>query len=253
MSYFQILILSFIEGLTEFLPVSSTGHLILTNYFLGLESIEFSKAFDVIIQFGAIAAVLVIYKERFKFNLDFYKKLFIGFLPAAVIGFLGKKLISDMMESTIVVAWALIIVEIVMIITDWIFSRKSQENKPVDFKNSFLIGLSQCLALIPGVSRSAATIVSGQMVGLSKKDAAEFSFFLAVPTLTAATLYKLWKIRDIIHTEHISQLVVGTVLSFIFAIIAIRFFLTIIKKYGFKWFGIYRIILGVVVLFTFKS
>lgn len=253
MSYFHILILSFVEGLTEFLPVSSTGHLILTNHFLGLESSEFSKAFDVIIQFGAIAAVLVIYKERFKFNLDFYKKLFVGFLPAAIIGFLAKKLVSDMMESATVVAWALIIGGIVMIITDWIFSRKGEENKPVTYKNSFLIGLSQCLALIPGVSRSASTIVSGQMVGLSKKDAAEFSFFLAVPTLTAATVYKLWKIRNIVHTEHLTQLAVGTVFSFIFAIFAIRFFIAIVKNYGFKWFGVYRIILGAIVLFTFKS
>jgi undecaprenyl-diphosphatase len=253
MSYFHILILSFVEGLTEFLPVSSTGHLILTNYFLGLESTEFSKAFDVIIQFGAIAAVLVIYKERFKFNLEFYKKLIIGFLPAAVIGFLGKKMVSDMMESTLVVAWALIIGGVIMIITDWIFSRKAEENQPINYKNSFLIGLSQCLALIPGVSRSAATIVSGQLVGLSKKDAAEFSFFLAVPTLTAATLYKLWKIKDIIHPEHVSHLLVGTILSFVFAIFAIRFFLTIVKNYGFKWFGVYRIVLGTVVLFTFKS
>lgn len=253
MSYFHILILSFVEGLTEFLPVSSTGHLILTNHFLGLESSEFSKAFDVIIQFGAIAAVLVIYKERFKFNLEFYKKLFIGFLPAAIIGFLAKKAVSDMMESATVVAWALIIGGIVMIITDWIFSRKGEENEPVTYKNSLIIGLSQCLALIPGVSRSASTIVSGQMVGLSKKDAAEFSFFLAVPTLTAATLYKFWKIKDIVHSEHLAQLAVGIVLSFIFAIFAIRFFLAIVKNYGFKWFGVYRIILGAIVLFTFKS
>lgn len=254
MSYFHILILAFVEGLTEFLPVSSTGHLILTNHFLGLESSEFSKAFDVIIQFGAIAAVLVIYKERFKFNLEFYKKLFVGFLPAAIIGFLAKKHVSDMMESTVVVAWALIIGGIIMIITDWFFSRKTaEENKSVDYKNLLLIGLSQCLALIPGVSRSAATIVSGQMVGLNKKDAAEFSFFLAVPTLTAATLYKLWKIKDIVHAEHLSQLAVGTIFSFIFAIFAIRFFLAIVKNYGFKWFGVYRIILGAIVLFTFKS
>lgn len=253
MSYFHILILSFVEGLTEFLPVSSTGHLILTNHFLGLESSEFSKAFDVIIQFGAIAAVLVIYKERFKFNLEFYKKLLIGFLPAAVIGFLAKKLVSDMMESAAVVAWALIVGGIIMIITDWIFSRKGDSNEPVNYKNSFIIGLSQCLALIPGVSRSASTIVSGQMVGLSKKDAAEFSFFLAVPTLTAATVYKLWKIRDIVHTEHLAQLTVGTFFSFVFAIFAIRFFLAIVKNYGFKWFGVYRIILGAIVLFTFKS
>ncbi len=253
MSYFHILILSLVEGLTEFLPVSSTGHLILTNHFLGLETTEFSKAFDVIIQFGAIGAVLVIYKERFKFNLDFYKKLLIGFIPTALIGFLAKKLVSDMMESTVVVAWALIAGGVIMIITDWMFSRKKQEDKPVNYKNSFIIGLSQCLALIPGVSRSAATIVSGQMMGLSKKDAAEFSFFLAVPTLTAATLYKLWKIRDIIQSEHISQLLVGTVFSFIFAIFAIRFFLTIVKNYGFKWFGVYRIILGTIVLFLFKN
>lgn len=252
MSYFHILILSLVEGLTEFLPVSSTGHLILTNHFLGLQSTEFSKAFDVIIQFGAIGAILVIYRERFKFNLEFYKKLFFGFLPAAVIGFLGKKIVSDMMESTVVVAWALIVGGVAMIMTDWIFSRRGEDYKSITYKNSFLIGLSQCLALIPGVSRSAATIVSGQMLGLSKKEAAEFSFFLAVPTLTTATLYKLWKIKDIIQAEHISHLLVGTILSFVFAIFAIRFFLAVVKNYGFKWFGIYRIILGAVVLFTIQ-
>lgn len=248
MSYLYILILSFIEGLTEFLPISSTGHLIIANQFLGLEATEFSKAFDVIIQFGAIAAVLVIYKERFRMNLEFYKKLFIGFLPAAVIGFIAKKHISELMESSVVVAWALIIGGLVMILTDYIFSQVKKADQSVTYKNSFLIGLSQCLALIPGVSRSAATIVSGQIVGLNKKDAAEFSFFLAVPTLTAATLYKLWKIKDIVQSEHIVSLLLGIALSFVFAIIAIRFFISIVQKYGFKWFGIYRIVLGVFVL-----
>lgn len=248
MSYLHILILSFIEGLTEFLPVSSTGHLIIANQFLGLQPTEFSKAFDVIIQFGAIAAVLVVYKERFKFDLSFYKKLFIGFLPAAVIGFLVKKHVDDLMESTMVVAFALIIGGIIMIATDYFFEKRSSIEKKVDYSIAFKIGLFQCLALIPGVSRSAATIVAGQIFRLTKKDAAEFSFFLAVPTLLAATLYKLWKIKNLIHTEHLSQLALGTVLSFVFAILAIRFFIHIVEKYGFKWFGVYRILVGILVL-----
>ena len=253
MTYLHILILSFVEGLTEFLPVSSTGHLIIVNHFLGLEPNEFSKAFDVIIQFGAIAAVLVIYKDKFKLNFNFYKKLLIGFLPAAFIGFLTKKYVSDMMESALIVAWALIIGGIVMIITDFIFTKKKNTQEFVTNKNSFLIGLSQCIALIPGVSRSASTIITGQVLGLNKQTAAEFSFFLAVPTLTAATFYKAWKIKDLIHSSDLVNLGLGIFLSFIFALLAIKFFIRIVQKYGFKWFGIYRIFLGLFVLLYFKN
>lgn len=246
MSFFEVFILSFIEGLTEFIPVSSTGHLIIFNKVLGISPNEYTKAFDVIIQFGAIAAVLVIYQKKFRFNFEFYKKLFIGFIPAAILGFLLKEKISILMESTAVVAWSLIIGGLIMILTD-IKLNQNQDSDPTLIQ-SLKIGLFQSLALIPGVSRSASTIIGGQLVGLNKKRAAEFSFFLAVPTLAAATVYKLYKIKNTIHPEQISQLLTGTILSFIFALFALKFFMNIVQKYGFKWFGIYRVLIGLLVL-----
>lgn len=252
MNYLEILILSAVEGLTEFIPVSSTGHLILVGHFLKLEHTEFLKAFDVIIQFGAIAAVIYLYRQQFlKVDLQFYKKLLIGFIPVAVIGFLAKDLISSLSENTTVVAWSLIIGGIILLYADSMFKKSSSEN--ITDLDSLKIGFFQCLALIPGVSRSGATILGAQSLGFTKKTAAEFSFFLAVPTMAAATIYKLWKIRHIIQTEHILQLTAGIVLSFIFAVIAIRFFISLIQKYGFRWFGVYRIILGLAVLLFFKS
>ena len=251
MNYFEVFILSLIEGLTEFIPVSSTGHLILVGHFLHLQSTEFQKAFDVIIQFGAIAAVIYLYRRQFlKIDITFYKKLVIGFIPAGIIGFLMKDLIASLMESTTVVAWALILGGLVLLFIDSVFKKTAQTE--VSFLDSFKIGLFQCLALIPGVSRSAATIVGGQVIGLTKQSATEFSFFLAVPTMAAATLYKLWKIRHLIQSDQNFQLTAGIVLSFIFAVFAIRFFISIVKKYGFRWFGIYRIILGLVVLLFLK-
>lgn len=247
MSFIEVIILSFIEGLTEFIPVSSTGHLILAGRFLQISQTDFQKAFDVIIQFGAILAVLVLYRERFiKASFDFYKKLFIAFLPTAIIGFLIKGLVDQWMESITIVAWALIIGGIIMIAVDY-FMKQSHQHE-LSLTKSFSVGIIQCLAMIPGVSRSGATIVGGQLLGLSRKSAAEFSFFLAVPTMLAATLYKLWKVRSIVHTEQSLYLLAGVLLSFVFALFAIRFFITIVQRYGFFWFGIYRIILGAIVL-----
>lgn len=251
MTFIEIFILSLIEGLTEFIPVSSTGHLILASKFMGLQPSEFQKAFDVIIQFGAILAVVYIYRKDFKLDFGFYKKLFIGFLPAAIVGFLLKDKINELMDSATVVAVALILGGIAMMIVDHYF--KHAERTEISDKDSFKVGLFQCLALIPGVSRSGATIVGGQLLGFSRSKAAEFSFFLAVPTMAAATVYKLWKIRDLLHADHATDLALGVALSFIFAILAIKFFISIVKKYGFMWFGVYRIILGVGVLLFMRS
>ena len=248
MSFFHNFILSLIEGLTEFIPVSSTGHLILVGQILKLENTEFLKAFDVIIQFGAILAVVVLYRKRFlKIDFDFYKKLFIAFLPAAVIGFLAKDFINQFMESTLIVAWALIIGGVVMITIDQ--KMKTNQQTELDEKKSLFVGFIQCLALIPGVSRSGATIIGGQVLGLSREKAAEFSFFLAVPTMFAATLYKLWKIRHGLDSSYATDLALGVVMSFIFALGAIKFFISVVNKYGFKWFGIYRIIVGFIVIY----
>ena len=247
MTLIHVFILSLIEGITEFLPISSTGHLILTSAFLKIEPSEFSKAFDVIIQFGAIFAVLFLYRDRLKWNYDFYKKVFIAFLPAAFFGFILKHKIDELLESTTVVAWALIGGGIILLFVDSFF--KKNQSTELNIKNSVLIGFFQCLALIPGASRSAATIIGGQVAGLTREKAAEFSFILAIPTLAAATFYKLWKIRSIIDASQSVNLIIGIFLSFVFAVLAIRFFVSFVNKYGLKYFGYYRIALGVIVLF----
>lgn len=247
MSFFEILLLSFVEGLTEFIPVSSTGHLIFVGHFLNLEKTEFLKAFDVIIQFGAILAILVLYRKRFlKIDFQFYKKLFFAFLPTAIIGFILKNYVDLWMESIQIVAYSLIIGGLFMIFID----HKTTHNSLIelDEKKSIYVGLIQCLAMIPGVSRSGATIIGGQLLGLTREKAAEFSFFLAVPTMFAATAYKLFKLRHILNSSMASDLLLGVFFSFLFALIAVRFFIQIVQKYGFKGFGLYRIILGILVL-----
>ncbi len=246
MTFIHVLLLSFIEGLTEFIPVSSTGHLILASALLHIESTDFSKAFDVIIQFGAILAVIFLYRERLKWNPKFYKLVFAAFLPTAVLGFLFKNKIDALMESTSVVAWALIVGGVILILIDSIFQNRT--TRELTLKSAAAIGFAQSIAMIPGVSRSAATIVGGQVFGLSREKAAEFSFILAIPTLGAATVYKLWKIRHIIDSSYTMDLVLGVALSLIFSIFAIRFFISIVNRFGFKYFGYYRIVLGVAVL-----
>lgn len=246
MSYFEVFILALIEGLTEFIPVSSTGHLILTNALMKTEVTAFTKAFDVIIQFGAILAVIYLYKEKLKWDYSFYKKITLAFIPTAIIGFIFKNKIDLLLESTLVVAISLIIGGFVLIGVDSWFKHKNKTDP--DFKSSILIGFFQCISMIPGVSRSAATIIGGQVVGLTREKAAEFSFILAIPTMGAATAYKLWKIHDIIDSSQIYKLSLGVLLSFIFAVFAIKFFISILNKYGFKYFGYYRIIVGFIIL-----
>lgn len=247
MPFLNILILSIVEGLTEFLPISSTGHLILTSAFLKIEPTEYLKAFEIIIQFGAILAVVVLFKDRLKWNFEYYKKVFFAFLPAAAIGFILKDHLSNLLSSTLVVAWALIVGGVLLLFVDTLFKNNSGEL--ITAKKAWAVGFLQCFALIPGVSRSAATIIGSQIAGLTRAKAAEFSFILAIPTLSAATFYKLWKIRAILDSSQIFDLVLGVLLSFIFALLAIRFFISILNKYGLKYFGVYRIILGITVLF----
>lgn len=247
MSIVEVIILAFVEGLTEFIPVSSTGHLILVSHFLKIEPTEFTKAFDVIIQFGAIFAVVYLYSHKLRWDFAYYKKLLIAFLPAAVIGFLFKNKIDLLLESTTVVAWALIAGGILMMLLDSLIKGKNSDDPSL--KSSFMIGVFQCLAMIPGVSRSASTIIGGQVMGLTREKAAEFSFLLAIPTLGAATAYKLWKVRSVIQSDQLFHLALGVFLSFVFSLIAIKFFISFVNKYGFKAFGIYRIVLGAIVLF----
>jgi undecaprenyl-diphosphatase len=247
MSWIDVFILSLIEGLTEFIPVSSTGHLILASSLLNIAASDFTKAFEVIIQFGAIFAVLLLYRERLKWNFSFYKKIAIAFLPAAIIGFLFKNKIDLLLESTTVVAIALIIGGVILVFIDSAF--RHQTETEVSEKSALMIGFAQCLAMVPGVSRSAATIIGGQVAGLSRERAAEFSFLLAIPTMGAATAYKLWKVRHILDSSNALTLLLGVFLSFVFSIFAIKFFISILNRYGFRYFGIYRIIIGILVLF----
>ncbi len=266
---FETIVIAIVEGLTEFLPVSSTGHMIIAQNVLGVESTEFVKAFTFIIQFGAILSVVLLYWKRF-FHLnrtpapkdatalqrflhkyDFYWKLLVAFIPAAVLGLLCSDAIDAMLESVTVVAVMLIVGGVFMLFCDRIFNKGSEQTELTE-KRAFFIGLFQCISMIPGVSRSMATIVGGMAQRLTRKSAAEFSFFLAVPTMFAATVYKLAKLfmeggTEILR-DNLKVLIVGNVVAFIVALLAIKFFIAFVTKYGFKAFGWYRIIVGGVIL-----
>ncbi len=267
MTTIEAIVLGIVEGLTEFLPVSSTGHMILTQAALGVQETSFAKVFLVNIQFGAILAVLLMYRRRFLQSLDLYKSLIIAFIPAAILGFALNDFIDSLLQSVPVVALMLILGGIVMICADKYFNhqhiiepevthKSHSENayvevpKPFvpDTKQSFIIGLSQCFAMVPGVSRSAATIIGGLTQKMTFKQAAEYSFFLAVPTISAAAVYKTYKGFDSVRGSDIFSLLIGNVTSFIVAIIAINFFLRVINKYGLRIFGYYRIIIGALIL-----
>lgn len=251
MSLFQIIILALIEGLTEYLPISSTGHLILGIHAMGITPTEFSKTVTIAIQFGAIAAVLVLYWKRFFQSFNFYFTVLIGFIPAVVIGLLFESKIDALLESVTVVGIMLIIGGIIFLFIDKWFNKPGELEFP-SYLKAFFIGLFQCLALVPGVSRSASTIIGGLTQNLTRKGTAEFSFFLAVPTLFGAGLYKLYKYYSHSNgftSSEISLLVVGNVVSFVVAIFSIRSFIQYLTRHGFKVFGYYRIALGVIVLF----
>jgi undecaprenyl-diphosphatase len=252
MNLFETIIIAIVEGLTEFLPVSSTGHMIITQGILGVKSTEFVKLFTICIQFGAILSVLVLYWKRFFQTMNFYYKLFVAFIPAAIIGFLAGDFIDSMLESVLVVAIMLILGGVFMLFCDKWFNNP-QENQTITYKKGFIIGLFQCIAMIPGVSRSMATIVGGMTQKLTRKTAAEFSFFLAVPTMLAASGYKL--LKAIITPEgqqllmdNMPTLIIGNIVAFIVAMLAIKFFINFLTKYGFKAFGYYRIIVGVIII-----
>lgn len=287
MSSLEAIIIAIVEGLTEFLPVSSTGHMIITQALMGVESTEFVKAFTVIIQFGAILSVVVLYWKRFfKLNpikifdkdavankttgekywiylkrflqkYDFYWKLFIALLPAAVLGLLFSDYIDDLLENVFVVSVMLVIGGVVMLFVDKWFNKPSKDQS-VSWQRSLKIGFFQCIAMIPGVSRSFATIVGGMSTKLDRRNAAEFSFFLAVPTMAAAAGYKMFKlIRDPQNLEMLKEqamiLAIGNIVAFLVAIVAIRFFIDFLTKHGFKAFGWYRIIVGLTLLVLLLS
>ena len=250
MTEIQAIILAIIEGITEFLPVSSTGHMILTSSFMGIAQDDFTKLFTIVIQLGAILSVVILYWKRFLQSWDFYKKLFVAFLPAVVLGLLLHKVIDRLLESPLTVAVTLILGGVVLLkIDDW-YGQNTNQN--IDYKKALTIGFYQTLAMIPGVSRSGATIVGGMLQGLNRKTATEFSFFLAVPTMLGATVKKLWDYyQDGLHlTQHqINLLLIGNVIAFIVAMIAIKSFINYVSQKGFKVFGYYRILIGLVILF----
>lgn len=251
MTFFEAIVLAIIEGLTEYLPISSTGHMILGASLMGIHDDAFTKIFEVNIQFGAILSVLVLYWKKFLQNFDFYLKLAVAFIPAAILGFLLGDLIDAMLESVVTVAVSLLLGGIVLVFIDRYFEGKLTKTEPT-FKQAFKIGIFQCLALVPGVSRSASTIIGGMYQGLTRQTAAEFSFFLAVPTMLAASGYKLLKgyLAGTLtfDSNQWQLLIVGNVVAFLVALAAIRFFIGFLQKYGFKVFGYYRIALGLLIL-----
>ena len=255
MTIIQAIILAIIEGITEFLPVSSTGHMIIGSSIMGIQQDEFVKLFTVAIQFGAILSVIALYWKRFFQTFDFYTTLFVAFLPAVVAGLLLNDLINALLENVVVVGIMLFLGGIVFLFIDrWAPGGKTEETQPISYKKAFIIGVWQCIAMVPGVSRSAATIIGGMTQGLTRKNAAEFSFFLAVPTMFGATvksIYDYVKDGGAFTSEHFQLFAIGNVVAFIVAIIAIRSFIAFLSKHGFKAFGWYRIVVGGVIILLY--
>lgn len=251
MNIFEAVIIAIVEGITEFLPISSTGHMIITSSLLHIEKDEFTKLFEVAIQLGAILAVVVLYwKKFFDFkSWHFYLKLIVAVIPALLLGFLFSDKIDQLLESPTTVAVTLLVGGIILLFIDKVFTTHTiDKEEEIPYFRAFMIGVWQCIAMIPGVSRSASTIIGGMQQKLTRKLAAEFSFFLAVPTMCAATGYKLLKGYKIIHAEQIKLLLIGNIVAFIVAMIAIKFFIEYLQKHGFKLFGYYRIIAGIILL-----
>ena len=251
MTLFEAVVIAIVEGITEFLPISSTGHMIITSSLLGIHTDPFTKTFEVAVQLGAILAVVVLYWRKF-FDFkrwQFYIKLIVAVIPALALGFLFSDQIDQLLESPLTVAITLLVGGVFLLFIDKLFSEHTiDREEDISFRRAFVIGIWQCLAMIPGVSRSAASIIGGMQQKLTRRLAAEFSFFLAVPTMMAATGYKLLKEYKNIDAAQAKLLVVGNVVAFIVAILAIKFFIGFLQKHGFRLFGIYRIIAGIVLL-----
>lgn len=264
MSIVEAVILAIVEGLTEFLPISSTGHMIVASYLLGIHKNEFTKLYEVSIQFGAILAVVVLYwRKFFEFRQwQFYVKLIVGVLPALILGYLFSDQIDFLLESPTTVALTMLAGGIILFFIDSLFRvHKIESDDQVSFLNAFVVGLWQVLAMIPGVSRSAASIIGGMQQKFTRHLAAEFSFFLAVPTMLAASCYTIFlkdwnngfirrKGYEIImeSNENIVSFITGNIVAFVVAMLAIRFFINYLKIYGFKIFGMYRIVAGLILL-----
>jgi undecaprenyl-diphosphatase len=264
MNEIQSIIIAIVEGITEFLPISSTGHMIITQKLLGVESSDFVNLFTVNIQFGAILSVVVLYRKRFLspvrtgtvagtawkrfvYKFDFYFKLLVAFMPAAFFGFLLGDYINALLENVVVVAVSLVLGGLILVfVDDWF--KKPDENQELSYPRAMKIGLFQVISMIPGVSRAAATIIGGLTQKLTRKNAAEFSFFLAVPTMLAASIYQMIRSPGIISGDHIKTLLLGNAVAFVVAMLAIKGFIAYLTRHGFRIFGYYRIIVGAIIL-----
>ena len=268
MNFLEAIFLAIIEGLTEFLPVSSTAHMIFMSSYFGIQEDEFVKMFQVSIQFGAILAVVVLYWKKFfqLTSLQFYLKLAIAVIPALVLGKLFDDKIEAVLEKPVPIALVLIIGGVILLFVDRIFKNQTiKEEKQISIKNGLIIGFWQCLAMMPGTSRAAASIIGGMQQRLTMRMAAEFSFFLAVPTMLAVTLYSVflkdWNYQGkeqkgfemILQEDNLILFLMGNLVAFLVAVVAIKFFIEILKKYGFKMWGWYRILLGLIFLVYFTS
>lgn len=256
MDLLDSIILGLVEGATEFLPVSSTGHMILVSYLIKLKNTSFLKTFEVVIQLGAILAIVWIYAKRFLTSWTIYLKLLIAFIPTAIVGLLAYEIIKAYLFSPLVVAVSLIVGGVILILMDQRVEQKQStwvDVADISYKGAFLVGLIQCFAMIPGVSRAAATIIGGVFNGFNKKQAAEFSFLLAVPTMFAASGYDLLKSNMSFTQENMLMLSAGLFVAFITAWGAVKLFLHLINRFGFKHFGYYRIVIGVLFLILFFS
>ncbi|MBT9391580.1 undecaprenyl-diphosphate phosphatase [Hymenobacter sp. NST-14] len=255
MTYWQALLLAIVEGLTEFLPVSSTGHMIIASALLGIPATAFTKLYLVVIQLGAILSVLVVYWRRFLQSFDFYLKLLVAFLPVVVVGLTLKKYIDILLESVTVVGLMLLLGGLVLMFVDkWFPQETTDAGRPTttpSFRQAFVIGVFQCLAVVPGVSRSAATIIGGLTQKLTRKAAAEFAFFLAMPTMAAAAakdLLDFYQDGGRLSAADVKLILFGNVVAFVVALLAIRLFIGFVTKFGFQAFGIYRVIVGGILL-----
>jgi undecaprenyl-diphosphatase len=258
MDLIDSIILAVIEGITEYLPISSTGHMIIASSVMKIAGDDFTKLFTIVIQLGAILSVLVLYWKRFFQSLDFYFKLLVAFIPAVILGLIFNDIIDEFLESPLIVAFLLIIGGFVLIkVDDWFKANEvydeahPEAHTQISYITALKIGFFQCLAMVPGTSRSGASIIGGMTQKLNRKTAAEFSFFLAVPTMFGATAKKLFDYYQAgfeLSSDQINYLIIGNVVAFIVALIAIKSFIDYLSKRGFKIFGYYRIILGLSLL-----
>lgn len=250
MDFFYSVILGIVEGITEFLPISSTGHLILSSKLMGLEQTDFLKTFEVAIQFGSILAIVVMYFKKLLQNRSLWGKLIVGFIPTGILGLTLYKLIKDLFSPS-VVAYMLIVGGVVFLIIEKFYHQEDhhlQNVEDVSYKQAFFIGLFQSLAMIPGTSRSGSTIIGGLLLGLSRKCAAEFSFLLAIPTLFAATFYDVYKNHTLFESAQMAYMLTGGVVAFLTSLIVIKVFMKFISRFSYVSFGIYRILLGMIFL-----